>query len=149
MGTAGAGEGRLNAIIGVSGPYDPYQEWKAGNGLTPTIDPTPEMKGVANACVAVAGVPAQPTNTDEWHSVWPTMYAGLYASANDSRFMLFHGRSDDAVSPALSRQLHNKLTDNGVDSTLVFLEGEHTQAILWNNAYWSARALAFAKEATA
>lgn len=148
LGTVGAGAARTNAVIGVSGPYDLYQEWRAAYGQNPSVTPNDTMKAVADEAVLEAGCPPTPTTSACW-SVYPNAYAGTYASADDSAFLLFHALDDTAVPDELSTYLHNRLVGAGVDSTIVRpATGGHGQGIVWNNEARTAQAIAFMKEHT-
>jgi len=60
-----------------------------------------------------------------------------YVSAADPPFLLMHGTEDSAVPPLQSQVLHDALTAQGVDSTLVFLEGAgHGGAQFTADAQW-------------
>lgn len=148
LGTVGAGGARTNAVIGVSGPYDLYQQWKAAYGYNSLVAGTDTMKAVADEAVVEADCPPTPTNSDCW-SVYQNAYAGTYATADDAAFLEFHAQDDPAVSPMLSLYLHNRLVGAGASSTIVRpAVGGHAQAIVWGNDTRSAQAIQFMKDHT-
>lgn len=143
MGTVGAGSARVRAVIGVSGPYDPFQLVRAAQGQMPGVEPTPIMKNAAVAAERLAGCPAFPTTSACW-PVWKTLYAGTYATADDAPHLLFHGDADPGVPYQLSQQYHSKLVHAGAESTLVLVPGGgHGQRIVFEDPGRTAQALAF------
>jgi acetyl esterase/lipase len=118
--------GHLVALLGVTDPGDGLEGRGGYQDQSSRVQAVVDMFGPADIRLATDAVPTLERvfgTSDPSAPIFELASPVVYATSDDPPFLILHGTEDPVVPAVHSEALHRALTDAGVASTLVLVEG--------------------------